>query len=413
MFLLRFILEVVLGGSLSALAQNVNIDGGQPDNTNTTIVTSDSSGNVFNNDGSSSSGGQVSIPYSSSSTESSVSLVPTSSSPLTTSSDPTSSLFTSSSSYFIQASSSSYIQVTNSYSSPLVFSSLSSQTYYVVPSSSSSVLQSTFSFQNGTLSSSSSSSTSSSFSSSSPSSTSTSSPSSTSTSSAETSTISTNTKQTYTSIIEGKTVLSDYYTTITLIPTATSNSKNQSPGGVSKKNRNIILGCCLGIGIPVILIIALFIYVTCIRSKKIDFIDSDGKVVSTYKMNKFKVFWFFLMGKSISSIDDPDDDHSNNFNEKDLAGIPRTTNAFNFDNISSDVSNNSLIDSPLSNDQNYQSFFNEAPFEHNDEYYNFTHAQQSNSNDNFGYENESQVESGEYSNSDSDVPKILNIANPS
>ena len=197
------------------------------------------------------------------------------------------------------------------------------------------------------------------------------------------------------------------------MPSSTNkpNSKTHKGGSLSKKDRNIVLGCCLGIGIPLVLIIALFIYVTCIRSKKIDFIDSDGKVVSTYKMNKFKLFWLFLMGKSINNIDNnPDDNHSNTFNEKNI--INDTSNSPEiFDNSSSQLSNNSLMDSQLSNNQqNYQSFFNEGPFDSNEQYYNFTHPQE-NSPDNEIIND--QFDDGSYSDSISDSPRVLNIANPS
>lgn len=197
------------------------------------------------------------------------------------------------------------------------------------------------------------------------------------------------------------------------MPSSTSkpNSKSHKSGSLSKKDRNIVLGCCLGIGIPLVLIIALFVYVTCIRSKKIDFIDSDGKVVSTYKMNKFKLFWFFLMGKSINNIDNnPDDNHSNTFNEKNI--INDTSNSPEiFDNSSSQLSNNSLMDSQLSDhQQNYQSFFNEGPFDSNEQYYNFTHIQEDSPDNEMINE---QFDDGSYSDSVSNSPRVLNIANPS
>ena len=213
-------------------------------------------------------------------------------------------------------------------------------------------------------------------------------------------------------------MLSNYYTTITMRPSATAkaNSSNKhTSGGLSKKNRNIVLGCCLGIGIPVFLVIALFIYVTCIRSKKVDFIDSDGKVVSTYKMNKFKLFWYFLMGKSTNSINNTADDaHSDTFNEKNHGVMPgRNDNTIIDDNSSSMMSNNnSVVDSPLSANHNYQSFFDEGPFDSNEQYYNFTHAREQSPDDIFGFENGSAYSSSSGSHGNSHSPNVLNIANP-
>ena len=211
-------------------------------------------------------------------------------------------------------------------------------------------------------------------------------------------------------------MLSNYYTTITLRPSATAkaNSAKHTSGGLSSKNRNIVLGCCLGIGIPIVLIIALFLYVTCIRAKKVDFIDSDGKVVSTYKMNKFKLFWLFLMGKSASTISAANDDaHSNAFHEKNTAPMAAHNNTVIDDNSSSMLSNNSLADSPLSANHNYQSFFDEGPFDSNEQYYNFTHAREQSPDDMFPFEDRSAYSSSNSgSNGNSHSPNVLNIANP-
>lgn len=56
----------------------------------------------------------------------------------------------------------------------------------------------------------------------------------------------------------------------------------------------------VGIGVPLIIAAALLIYFFCVQSKKTDFIDSDGKVVTAYRANKFTRWWYALLGKDIS-----------------------------------------------------------------------------------------------------------------
>lgn len=101
-----------------------------------------------------------------------------------------------------------------------------------------------------------------------------------------------------TSIIEGKTILSNHYTTITYSATATGNAKGTSHSGLSKKNRNIVIGCVVGIGLPLIIMILVLIYMFCIRSKKTDFIDSNGNVVTAYRTNKVSKLWHSVIGKN-------------------------------------------------------------------------------------------------------------------
>ncbi|CAI4491168.1 BAG_1a_G0020010.mRNA.1.CDS.1 [Saccharomyces cerevisiae] len=105
-------------------------------------------------------------------------------------------------------------------------------------------------------------------------------------------------------IIEGQTILSNYYTTITYSPTASASSgKDSHHSGLSKKNRNIIIGCVVGIGAPLILILLILIYMFCVQPKKTDFIDSDGKIVTAYRSNIFTKIWYFLLGKKIGETE--------------------------------------------------------------------------------------------------------------
>lgn len=78
-----------------------------------------------------------------------------------------------------------------------------------------------------------------------------------------------------------------------------ANAKNSS-SGLSKKNRNIVIGCVVGIGAPLIIAILAILYFYCIQSRKTDFIDSDGKVVTAYRANWLTKWWYGLIGKDIS-----------------------------------------------------------------------------------------------------------------
>lgn len=100
------------------------------------------------------------------------------------------------------------------------------------------------------------------------------------------------------SVISGSTVR------ITQTLTATGsdfNAQNKSHAGLSTKNRNIIIGCCVGIGVPLLIVIAVLTYMFCVRSRETDFIDSDGKVVTAYRANVLTKWWYALLGKDISN----------------------------------------------------------------------------------------------------------------
>ncbi|EDO16764.1 hypothetical protein Kpol_526p17 [Vanderwaltozyma polyspora DSM 70294] len=103
---------------------------------------------------------------------------------------------------------------------------------------------------------------------------------------------------TITSVISGHTVLSNHYTTITYSATASNNAAATHGQGLSTKNRNIIIGCVVGIGVPFLISIGVIIFTCCLRNKRNDFIDSDGKVVTTYNPNIFATWWRKLVGKN-------------------------------------------------------------------------------------------------------------------
>lgn len=122
-------------------------------------------------------------------------------------------------------------------------------------------------------------------------------------------------------------------------PVATDSvNRSSSSGGLSKKNRNIVIGCVVGIGVPLIIAVLVVLYFYCVQSKKTDFIDSDGKVVTAYRANSFKKWWYGLIGKDISDqyesnsplgtsnspILSEDDNHSYSTNNENLQ---ETTNS--------------------------------------------------------------------------------------
>lgn len=81
---------------------------------------------------------------------------------------------------------------------------------------------------------------------------------------------------------------------------ANNKNSNNSHKGLSKKNRNIVIGCVVGIGVPLLIIIGVIIYIFCIQSKRTNFIDSNGNIVTAYKQNKVVKFWYNLLGKNVS-----------------------------------------------------------------------------------------------------------------
>ncbi|CAI4657893.1 BDM_1a_G0038610.mRNA.1.CDS.1 [Saccharomyces cerevisiae] len=141
---------------------------------------------------------------------------------------------------------------------------------------------------------------------------------------------------TITSIINGKTILSNHYTTVTYTPSATADSRNKSKSsGLSKKNRNIVIGCVVGIGVPLILVILALIYMFCIQSSRTDFIDSDGKVVTAYRANKFTKWWYMLLGKKVS-----DEYHS----DSPLGGSASSAGGLDLDEADDVMEQSSLFD---------------------------------------------------------------------
>ncbi len=90
-----------------------------------------------------------------------------------------------------------------------------------------------------------------------------------------------------------------------------------------------MIGCVVGIGVPLLIAILVLLYIFCIMPTRTDFIDSDGKVITAYKRNIFVTIWYSLLGKNLDdarnfSSESPmgSDDNSSDFiitNDKDVA----------------------------------------------------------------------------------------------
>ena len=103
-----------------------------------------------------------------------------------------------------------------------------------------------------------------------------------------------------TQMTNGHTVVQNHYTTVTLRSTSTILPDPKELARISaRRRRRIGLGCGLGIGIPVLLAVVFTIYFVFIRSRKVDTIDPEGKIVTSYKMNKLKRAWYMLLGREL------------------------------------------------------------------------------------------------------------------
>lgn len=125
---------------------------------------------------------------------------------------------------------------------------------------------------------------------------------------------------TVTRVVHGRTVLANQFTTITLsastVTSMTINSKKVPP--LSKHNRNIVIGCCVGIGLPVLIVAMALIHLFCLRSRKTDFIDSDGQIVTAYSDTNVVKGFKELLGKTSEptfethgQVNTDDDSYSN------------------------------------------------------------------------------------------------------
>lgn len=91
-----------------------------------------------------------------------------------------------------------------------------------------------------------------------------------------------------------KTVIIDHTTTLTVMPQESSTStsmttadlanQNSHTGSITSKNRNIIIGCTVGIGLPLLVGIGLVVYFT--RNKARSFINSEGELVHRAKQDE-------------------------------------------------------------------------------------------------------------------------------
>lgn len=112
----------------------------------------------------------------------------------------------------------------------------------------------------------------------------------------------------YTTVIDNSTVTSMH--TIVATPTATSNSNKSSSSGLSTKNKHIVIGCVVGLGVPIIALIAaaLFWYKKRNSSPPTgrNYVDSNGRDVgiavdSDSFMEKLK---FWKKNKTVGDFND-------------------------------------------------------------------------------------------------------------
>lgn len=98
--------------------------------------------------------------------------------------------------------------------------------------------------------------------------------------------------------------------------TSTHTSFSTKPGkhhGLSNKNKKIVAGVVVGVGVPFIILIVWLIYFFMLKGKKQRYIDSQGREVIDVKHNKFvRYIWCDLLGFSFK--DDADQSMYNNSN---------------------------------------------------------------------------------------------------
>lgn len=96
--------------------------------------------------------------------------------------------------------------------------------------------------------------------------------------------------------------------------TSTHTSFSTKPGkhhGLSSKNKKIVAGVVVGVGVPFIILIIWLVYFFMIKGKKQRYIDSQGREVIDIKHNKFvRYIWCDLLGFSFK--DDADQSMYNN-----------------------------------------------------------------------------------------------------
>ncbi|AMD21803.1 HFL053Wp [Eremothecium sinecaudum] len=106
---------------------------------------------------------------------------------------------------------------------------------------------------------------------------------------------------TITRVVGGTTILANHFSTITL-----TNSANQTQPvshSLSPRSKRIVVGCVIGIGVPILLaIIAVIVYV-CVKKQRTAFINSEGKIITTYKTSRISKWWNGLLGRKVATYD--------------------------------------------------------------------------------------------------------------
>ncbi|AEY96679.1 FAEL302Wp [Eremothecium gossypii FDAG1] len=97
------------------------------------------------------------------------------------------------------------------------------------------------------------------------------------------------------------TLLVDGSSTLTI--TASESQTTAPSRGLSKKDKNIIIGCVVGICVPLLIVIACVVFYTCVREDRTNFINSDGKVITAYSTSRLSKWWSTLLGRKIDKYE--------------------------------------------------------------------------------------------------------------
>ncbi|AET40505.1 Mid2p Ecym_6111 [Eremothecium cymbalariae DBVPG len=105
------------------------------------------------------------------------------------------------------------------------------------------------------------------------------------------------------SVVDGNTVFSTTYITSPVSATSETDGGSSHTTGLSTKNKNIVIGCIVGIGLPIILVVSLIFLRTCVKSERTDFINSEGKVITAYSTSRLSTLWNSLLGKKVNKYE--------------------------------------------------------------------------------------------------------------
>lgn len=144
------------------------------------------------------------------------------------------------------------------------------------------------------------------------------------------------TLSTYTS--NGQVVVTQVFLTLTSTHTSFS-TKAGKHHGLSSKNKKIVAGVVVGVGVPVIILVIWLIYFFMLKGKKERYIDSQGREVIDIKHNKFvRYIWCDLFGFTFKddadqSIYNKSNSSFGNSNKFMNRGSSKTSSNYNNSNL--------------------------------------------------------------------------------